>query len=194
MNKKELDLSSPDALKFAFFLSNGQIKLVTACSKDRSVQGIISMGWANPTSFMPFLISISIGSGPEETGPIAYRQTYPFIKETREFAVNVPSKELAQAVVQIGTTHSGEVDKYKETGLTPLESKRIGPHLIGECIVNVECKVIQELVTGDHTIFVGEPLTILYNEDVFVDGKFQEKYKDKNNQLHQIELTPPEMI
>ncbi len=52
----------------------------------------------------------------------------------------------------------------------------------------MECKVIQEMVAGDHTIFVGEPLTILYDEDVFADGKFQDKYKDKNNQMHFLDL------
>ena len=66
MSKNELDLRTPDVAKFAFFLSNGQIMLATACSKDGSVQGIISLGWVNPTSFMPLLISISVGSGPEE--------------------------------------------------------------------------------------------------------------------------------
>ena len=188
MSKKELDLASPASMKFAFFLSNGQIALVTACSKDRAVQGIIAMGWCHPTSFAPFLFSISIGSGPEESGPVAYRQTYPLIKETGEFGINFPPKELAQAVVQVGTTHSREVNKYELTGLTPLESKRIGPNLIQECYLNVECKVIQEMVAGDHTIFVGEPLTILYDEDVFADGKFQDKYKDKNNQMHFLDL------
>ena len=188
MNKKELDLVSPESIKFGFFLSNGQIALVTACSKDMSVQGIIAIGWCNPTSFMPLLFSISIGSGPQESGPVAYRQTYPLIKETGEFGINFPPNELTQAVIQVGTTHSKEVNKYELTGLTPLESKKIRPTLIEECYLNVECKVIQEMVAGDHTIFIGEPLTILYDEDVFADSKFQDKYKDKKNQMHFLDL------
>ena len=146
------------------------------------------MGWCHPTSFVPFLFSIAVGSGPEESGALAYRQTYPLIKETGEFGINLPPKELTQAVGQVGTTHSKEANKYELTGLTPLESKRIKPNLIEECYLNVECKVIQEMVAGDHTIFIGEPLTILYDEDVFADGKFLDKYKDKNDQLHFLDL------
>ncbi len=193
MSKKELDLNSPDKFKFTCFLSNGQTMLITACSKDKSVQGIMPIGWITPTSFVPFLISISVGSGPEESGPVAYRHTYSLIKETQEFGINLPSRELMQAMRKAGSTHSREVDKFKETGLTPLDSKRIAPNLIEECYLNIECKVIQELVTGDHTIFIGDPVTILYDDDVFADGKFQDKYRDKNNQLHFIDVSP-EMV
>jgi len=44
--------------------------------------------------------------------------------------------------------------------------------------------VIDQFVTGDHTVFVGEPVAVFMDEDVLVDGKFNEKYRDKNNQLH----------
>ena len=50
--------------------------------------------------------------------------------------------------------------------------------MIAECFMNLECKVINQIVTGDHTVFVAEPIVALMNEDVVVNGKFSEKYLD----------------
>lgn len=76
-------------------------------------------------------------------------------------------------------THSGrEVDKFKETGLTPLPSKYVAPPLIKEGVVNMECKVMGELRTGDHTIFAGEILTAYiskeYTKALFNMGRDEE--------------------
>ena len=48
----------------------------------------------------------------------------------------------------------------------------------------MECKVTDEYVTGDHTVFVAEPILVLLNEDVLVDGNFSEKYRSKHQQIH----------
>ena len=53
-----------------------------------------------------------------------------------------------------------DVDKFKETGLTPIEAKKIRAKLIQECPVNLECKVIHEIsppegFQGTHTWFIG---------------------------------------
>jgi flavin reductase (DIM6/NTAB) family NADH-FMN oxidoreductase RutF len=65
-----------------------------------------------------------------------------------------------------------------------MDSKIIKASLIKECYLNMECKVTDEYVTGDHTVFVAEPVFVRLDEDVFVDGKFSEKYRSKQNQVH----------
>ena len=112
MNKKEFDLQSQDAMKLAFFLSNGQIVMLTCTNAQRSINGIISLGWAAPTSFVPFLLTASVGSGGKETGPRAYRVCYSLINETKEFGLNVPTVGLIEAVGKVGSTHSDEIDKF----------------------------------------------------------------------------------
>lgn len=101
-----------------------------------------------------------------------------------EFGLNLPSKQLIEVVGKIGTLHSNQTDKYAETGLTAIDSKIIKANLIKECYLNMECKVTDEYVTGDHTVFVAEPVFVRLDEDVFVDGKFSEKHRSKQNQVH----------
>lgn len=183
MSKKVFDVKGPDVTKLSWLLSNGQVVMLTCCNLQKSINGIMTVSWMTPTSHVPLLITVSIGSGGIETGDMAYRYCYSLINETKEFGLNVPTPNLTDAIAKVGTTHSNEVDKFAETGLTPMTSSIINSPMIEECFLNVECKVINQLVTGDHTVFVAEPVATFIEEDAIVNGKFSEKYYDKKNQL-----------
>ncbi len=183
--KTEFDFQVPEnAVKLSFLLGNGQVVLITSCDAQNKVNGILTASWMTPTSHLPLLISISVGNGEEASGNENFRASYALIQETNEFGINIPSRELTEIVAKIGTLHSNQADKYKETGLTPMESKKISAQLIEECYLNMECRVIDQYITGDHTVFVGEPVVVHMDEDVFVDGRFAEKYRSKPNQIH----------
>jgi flavin reductase (DIM6/NTAB) family NADH-FMN oxidoreductase RutF len=185
MGKKEFNFQNPEnAIKLSFFLGNGQVVLITSCDARKKVQGILTASWMTPTSHSPLLLTISVGNGRESPESDNYRSSYALIEETLEFGLNLPSKQLIEVVGKIGTLHSNQTDKYAETGLTAMDSKIIKASLIKECYLNMECKVTDEYVTGDHTVFVAEPVFVRLDEDVFVDGKFSEKHRSKQNQVH----------
>ena len=182
--KTKFNYESEDAMKLSLYLSNGQTMMLSCTNNDRSTNGIVVVSWVTPTSNMPLLFSASVGSGGIETGVVAYRYCYSLIAETKEFGINVPTVDLVDAVLKTGTTHSNEVDKFAEAELTSMPSTKIAAPLIEECYINIECQVVDQLVTGDHTVFVGKPVAVHMNDDVFKDGAFTEKYRDKNNMLH----------
>lgn len=184
MAKIEFDFQNPEnAIKLSFFLGNGQVVLITSCDSQKKVQGILTASWMTPTSHFPLLLTISVGNGEEDSEGENFRASHALIEDTAEFGLNLPSNDLIETVGKIGTLHSNQVNKYVETGLTAMNSKIIKPNLIKECYLNIECKVTDEYVTGDHTVFVAEPVAVFLNEDALVDGKFSEKYYDKKNQL-----------
>lgn len=108
---------------------------------------IISLGWCMPTSFDPPMIAISVGKT---------RYSHKLISQSREFVVAFPSEEMAKEVLYCGTHSGRDVDKFKETGLVAVPAKKVRPPLIEGCVANFECKLVGEIETGDHTIFVGE--------------------------------------
>jgi len=123
-------------------------RVVLAVSVDESGKpNIIAVGWKMFTSFSPPMIAISIGKT---------RYSHRLISDSGEFVLAVPGEDLAKEVLFCGTRSGRHVDKFKETGLTPVRASKVKPPLIKECIVNLECKVRGKLETGDHTIFVGE--------------------------------------
>jgi flavin reductase (DIM6/NTAB) family NADH-FMN oxidoreductase RutF len=40
--------------------------------------------------------------------------------------------------------------------LTPLPAAVVAPPLIAECLVNLECRVVQHLSLPSHTVFIGQ--------------------------------------
>lgn len=132
-------------------------RTVLAVSVDeRGKPNIITLGWNMPTSNNPPMAAISVN---------LKAHSHKLIHEGGEFVLVFPSIEMEEEVMYCGTHSGREVDKFKETGLTPAPAKYVKPPLIEEAVVNMECKVVGELRTGDHTLFAGEILTAYLSEE-----------------------------
>jgi len=123
-------------------------RIVLAVSVDESDNpNIIVLGWKMQTSFDPPMVAISVGKT---------RYSHGSLLGSSEFVLAIPGGNLAEEVLYCGTHSGRDVDKFKETNLTPIPASKVKPPLIKECIANIECKVVGNLDTGDHTIFAGE--------------------------------------
>ena len=71
------------------------------------------------------------------------RYSHSMLKETGEFVINLTTKELAYATDYCGVQSGREVDKWKETGLTPIASEVVKAPAIAESPVNIECSVVK---------------------------------------------------
>jgi len=87
-----------------------------------------------------------------------------------EFVINLPTKELLEQVWAVGTWSGRNVDKFQATGLTPIPADVVKPPRIAECPTHIECRIIDTLDTGDHTIFVGEVVAKSGDPDAMRDG------------------------
>jgi len=127
---------------------------------------IIAVSFCMPVSKEPPLIACAIGRG-------AY--SCKLIESTKEFIVNVPPKELRSRIYYCGF-HSGyQVDKFKETGLTPKPACKVRTPIIEECVAHMECKVKQEIETGDKNLFIGEVIEA-YADEAIVKGDKKIEY------------------
>ncbi|HID95847.1 MAG TPA: flavin reductase family protein [Candidatus Latescibacteria bacterium] len=132
-------------------------RVVLAVSVDEKGKAdIIALGWKMRTSFDPPMVAISVGKT---------RYSHKLISEGKEFVLAIPGEDMSEEVLYCGTHSGRDSDKFKETGLTPLPAKFVSPPLIKECIVNLECKVVGALDTGDHTIFAGQIVNSWASED-----------------------------
>ena len=66
--------------------------------------------------------------------------------------VNLPTKQLLEQVWAVGTLSGRNVDKFQAIGLTPIPADVVKPPRIAECPTHIECRIIDKLDTGDHTI------------------------------------------
>jgi len=133
--------------------------LVTSVDKNGK-PNIITLSWAMPTSFDPPLVAISVG---------ARRYSNELISGCEEFVVNIPSISILDKVKLCGSLSGRTADKFAEAGLTSIDSKKVRPPRIKECVAHLECKLVGKFQTGDHTIFVGRVVAASVDEAAFDD-------------------------
>lgn len=88
------------------------------------------------------------------------RYSYEIIKNTKEFVINLTTKNLAYATDWCGVKTGAKVDKFKEMHLTKEKANFVNCPLIKESPVSIECKVKEIKELGSHDMFIAEVLSI----------------------------------
>ncbi|MDP2925936.1 MAG: flavin reductase family protein [Nanoarchaeota archaeon] len=130
-----------------------QIVLVT--SRYNKKDNIIALTWWAKTSFQPNLYLISVAKT---------RYSYELIKKSKCFVINFMPYELKDKILFCGTKSGRDLDKFKDTVLNKLESEKINCSVIREALAYLECKVVNEIETGDHMVFIGEVVNAKLNK------------------------------
>jgi flavin reductase (DIM6/NTAB) family NADH-FMN oxidoreductase RutF len=110
---------------------------------------IMVAGWFVPLSGEPSLVGVSLARE---------RYSLELILETKEFVIAFPSEDMAQEVLVCGTKSGRDIDKFKETNLNRLPPRKVNVPLIDGCVVNFECRLVQDIPVGDHVFLIGEIL------------------------------------
>lgn len=84
------------------------------------------------------------------------RFSYGLIKQSGEFVINLPTRELVRAVDWCGVRSGAKYDKFKECGLHIQECDNVSAPMITECPVCIECKVSKVVPLGSHDMFIAD--------------------------------------
>ena len=122
---------------------------------------IITIAWAGTVCTNPPMVSISVR--PE-------RYSYPILKETGEFVINLTTRELAFATDYCGVKSGRDVDKFKEMKLTAIPASQVKAPMIAESPVNIECRVREILPLGSHDMFLADVVAV-HADEKYMDGK-----------------------
>lgn len=128
---------------FTLMESGPVILLVTGDGKRNN---IATISWTMVVDFTP-RFAITTGE---------WNYSFKALKKTGECVIAIPTVDMLDKVVGIGTCSGADVDKFREFGLTPLAAKEIKVPLIGECLANIECRVVD--IVKKHNIVVLEGL------------------------------------
>jgi flavin reductase (DIM6/NTAB) family NADH-FMN oxidoreductase RutF len=140
---------------YGFYLN--LITLITSVDENGK-PNVMTIAWAIQFSSNPPLFGIL-------TSPKRY--SYELITKTKEFVINVPTKDIEEKVMFCGSCSGRTVDKFKETGLTAVPAKRVKAPWIKECILHLECKLVDTKSYGDHTLLLGEVLAAYADKEAF---------------------------
>jgi len=144
----------------AYRLLHPMHTVLVSCVGKTGKPNVLPLAWAMPTSHDPPLVAISMGLN---------RYSHALIEETKEFVINLPTGDIVNETLACGRISGKTIDKFSETGLTPLPAKKVKAPIIKECVAHLECKLHSQFKTGDHTVFVGEIIEAYADKGVFTD-------------------------
>lgn len=137
---------------------------VMVTCRDQGNDNIITIAWTGTICTNPPMTYISVR--PE-------RHSYEMIKNSREFVINLTTKDLAKATDFCGVRSGRDLDKFKETGLTKGEAQIVNVPIIEESPVNIECRVEDIVPLGSHHMFTAKVVNIMV-DDIYMEenGRF----------------------
>lgn len=123
-------------------LEPGPVVLVT--TRDGRKDNIMTISWTMVLDFTP-MFAITTGE---------WNHSFAALRKTRECVIAIPTVDMLDKVVGIGTCSGADTDKFARFDLTPVKGKVVGAPLIKECLANIECQVID--IVRKHNIVVLE--------------------------------------
>lgn len=121
-------------------IESGPVVLVT--TRDGDHENVMTISWTMVVDFAP-LFALT-------TGPWNY--SYAALRKTRECVIAIPTVDMIDRVVGVGTCSGRDTDKFARFGLTRRKGRRVRAPLIEECLANIECRVID--IVSRHSIVV----------------------------------------
>lgn len=127
----------------------GPVVLVT--TRDGGRNNIMTLSWTMVVDFTP---AFAFTTGP-------WNHSYAALRKHRECVIAIPTVDMLDTVVGIGTCSGVDTDKFAKFGLTAVPGKHVKAPLIGECLANIECKVVD--IVRKHNIVVLEGVAAYMN-------------------------------
>lgn len=121
----------------------GPVILVT--THDGHKDNVMTISW---TMVLDFSAKFAITTGP-------WNHSYAALTKTKECVVAIPTVDLLDTVVGVGTCSGTDTDKFETFGLTRGPALQVRAPLILDCLANIECRVVDIVESHDIVVLQG---------------------------------------
>lgn len=112
----------------------GPVVLVT--TNNGTKDNVMTISW---TMVLDFSAAFAMTTGP-------WNYSFTALQEWKECVLAIPTVDLIDTVVGVGTCSGADTDKFTKFQLTRQPAKHVRAPMIKECLANIECKVV-DIVT-----------------------------------------------
>ena len=165
------------------YLESGSVLLVT--SHDKKRDNVMTISWQMVLDFTP-RIAICTGS---------WNESFETILRTKQCTLCVPTADMLDKVVGIGTLHTSECDKFNHFGLKKQKPAKVKAPVLADCLAALECKVIDYV--EKHNILILDCVQLWENlhkkerrvlhangdGTFFADGEFYNRRKEMKDRV-----------
>lgn len=139
--------------------------VIVSCRGLDGEENALVVGYCGNCSYAPPMVMVGI---------VPTRYSYKMIKESGCFVVNVVDKKYKDTYDYMGKNSKRDTDKLKDMNVKLEDGKMVNAPIMSDCPVNIECTIVDSIVTGSHEMFIGKVEyvhadTSLLNEDGDID-------------------------
>jgi flavin reductase (DIM6/NTAB) family NADH-FMN oxidoreductase RutF len=122
-------------------------KVIVSCRGCKGENNALAVAYCCNCSYDPPMVMVGI---------VPSRYSYRMIKETGCFVVNLVSKEYSEIFNYLGSHSGRDEDKLAKMKVKTGEGVKVNARVLLDCPVNIECRVVDSIITGSHEMFVGK--------------------------------------
>ena len=159
--------------------------MLLVTSHDKKRDNVMTISWQMVLDFTP-RIAICTGS---------WNESFDAIIRTKQCTLCVPTVDMLDKVVGIGTVHASECDKFKFFRLKKQKPTKVKAPVIADCLAALECKVIDYV--EKHNILILDCVQLWENPrkqerrvlhangdgTFFADGEFYNRRKEMKDRM-----------
>ncbi len=121
--------------------------VLVSCRGTNGEDNALAVAYCGNCSYDPPMLIVGI---------VPSRYSYQMIKDSGCFVVNLCSKENKELFDYMGSNSGRDGDKFEATGASKSDAIKIKAPILDDCPVNIECTIVDSIVTGSHEMFVGK--------------------------------------
>ncbi|MBE5883847.1 MAG: flavin reductase family protein [Lachnospiraceae bacterium] len=122
-------------------------KVLVSCRGLNGEENALAVAYCGNCSFDPPMLMVGI---------VPSRYSYQMIKESGCFVVNVTAKEYEETFNYLGSVSRRDEDKLEKMNVKRADGTVVNAPILTDCPVNIECTVVDSIITGSHEMFVGK--------------------------------------
>lgn len=121
--------------------------VLVSCRGLNGENNVLAVAYCCNCSYAPPMVMVGI---------VPTRYSYQMIKESGCFVVNLVDKCNKELFDYMGSHSKRDGDKLKALNVGLQDGKKVNAPILSDCPVNIECTVVDSIVTGSHEMFVGK--------------------------------------
>ena len=134
-------------------------KVLVSCRGLDGEDNVLAVGYCGNCSYAPPMVMVGI---------VPTRYSYKMIKESGCFVVNLVDKSYKKEFDYLGSKSKRDGDKLADMNVKLADGKVVNAPIMSDCPVNIECTIVDSIVTGSHEMFIGK-IEYVHADEKLVD-------------------------
>ncbi len=122
-------------------------KVLVSCRGLDGENNVLAVGYCGNCSYDPPMVMVGI---------VPARYSYKMIKESGCFVVNLVDRSYKETFDYLGSHSKRDGDKLSAMHVRLEDGTKVNAPILPDCPVNIECTVVDSIVTGSHEMFIGK--------------------------------------